>query len=59
MRNALAEAGDRPVWAAAVGKAASAMLLGAHDALGNRLTRSILITKDDHVEPRCFGLANV
>jgi len=60
VRNALAAApGDRPVWAAAVGKAASAMLLGARDALGARLTRSILITKDDHVAPECFGLASV
>ena len=50
---------NRPVWAAAVGKAASAMLLGAHDALGATLTRSLLITKDDHVEPRCYGLPNV
>jgi len=59
VRKALATPGDRPVWAAAVGKAASAMLLGARDALGARLTRSILITKDDHVAPECFGLPNV
>ncbi len=58
VRNALAVAGERPVWAAAVGKAASAMLLGAHDALGPRLARSILITKDDHVAPECLGLAH-
>ena len=50
---------NRPVWAAAVGKAASAMLLGAHDALGPTLTRSLIITKDDHVEPRCYGLPNI
>ncbi len=59
VRNALAAAGERPVWAPAVGKAASAMLLGARDALGARLTRSILITKDDHVAPECFGLSSV
>ena len=46
----------RPVWAAAVGKAASAMLLGAHDALGATLTRSLVITKDDHVAPQCYTL---
>ena len=59
VRNALNEAGARPVWAAAVGKAASAMLLGAHDALGMTLARSLLITKDDHVAPECYGLPNV
>lgn len=59
VRDALNAPGERPVWAAAVGKAASAMLLGAHDALGARLARSILITKDDHVAPQCFGLPNV
>jgi hydroxypyruvate reductase len=59
VRNALSAPGERPVWAAAVGKAASAMLLGAHDALGSRLTRSILITKDDHVSAQCFGLTDV
>lgn len=50
---------SRPVWVAAVGKAASAMLLGAHDALGDTLQRAILITKDDHVAPQCFGLPGI
>jgi glycerate 2-kinase len=58
-RGASAAALGRPVWVAAVGKAASAMLLGAHDALGDSLQRAILITKDDHVAPQCFGLPNV
>ncbi|MEJ0039010.1 MAG: DUF4147 domain-containing protein [Gammaproteobacteria bacterium] len=49
----------RAVWVAAVGKAASAMLLGAHDALGDTLARAILVTKDDHVAPQCYGLPNV
>jgi len=49
----------RPVWAAAVGKAASAMLLGAHDALGAMLERSLLITKDDHVDMHAYSLPNV
>ena len=50
---------NRPVWVAAVGKAASAMLLGANDALGDTLTRALLITKDDHVAPQCFGVPGV
>ena len=50
---------NRPVWVAAIGKAASAMLLGAHDALGGTLTRALLITKDDHVAPQCFGVPGV
>ncbi len=49
----------RPVWAAAIGKAASSMLLGAHDALGDFLTHALLITKDDHVAPQAYGLPNV
>jgi hydroxypyruvate reductase len=59
--DAPAEAGrqPRPVWAAAVGKAASSMLLGAHDALGNSLARALLITKDDHVAPQAYGLPNI
>jgi glycerate 2-kinase len=41
-------AGGRPVWAAAIGKAAAAMALGAADALGARLERLLLITKEGH-----------
>ncbi len=37
-----------PVWAAAVGKAAASMALGAAEALGARLERLLLITKDGH-----------
>jgi hydroxypyruvate reductase len=51
--------GPRRVWAAAVGKAASSMMLGAHDALGPALERALLITKDDHVAPQAFGLPGV
>ena len=47
------------VWAVAVGKAASAMALGARDALGAALERTLLITKDDHVSPLAYGLPNV
>ena len=39
------------VWTAAIGKAASAMALGAHDALGACQERILLITKDGHVDP--------
>ena len=49
----------RRVWAAGVGKAASSMMLGAHDALGAALERTLLITKDDHVAPQAHGLPNV
>jgi hydroxypyruvate reductase len=42
----------RPVWVAAVGKAAAAMMLGAHDALGARIERALVITKDGHVPPQ-------
>ncbi|HWZ64200.1 MAG TPA: DUF4147 domain-containing protein [Steroidobacteraceae bacterium] len=37
-----------PVWLAAVGKAAAAMALGARDALGESLARSLIITRDAH-----------
>lgn len=52
-------AAPRRVWAAAVGKAASAMMLGAHDALGAALERCLLITKDGHVDPQARSLPNV
>ena len=35
-----------PVWLAAVGKAAVAMALGAHDALGPAIERTLVITRD-------------
>lgn len=47
------------VWAAAVGKAASAMMLGAHDALGARLERALLITKDGHVSPDALAIPGI
>ena len=47
------------VWVAAVGKAASSMVLGAHDALGSAMERTLIITKDGHIEPQVFGLPNV
>lgn len=39
-----------PCQVAAVGKAACAMALGAHDALGDRIQRTLIIAKDGHVE---------
>jgi glycerate 2-kinase len=42
---------DGPVWAAAVGKAACSMALGARDALGPSLERVLVITKSGHLDP--------
>lgn len=47
------------VWVAAVGKAASAMVLGAHDALGRSIQRVLLITKDDHVSAEARRLPDI
>ena len=38
--------GDSPVWVAAIGKAATAMALGAYDALGTAIERTLIITRD-------------
>lgn len=43
----------------AVGKAAAAMALGAHDALGARLRQMLVITKDGHSSPELARLAGV
>lgn len=48
-----------PIWVAAVGKAASAMALGARDALQSSIQRVLLITKDGHVSPEARGLPGV
>ncbi len=40
----------RPLFVFAVGKAASAMTLGAFDALGDTLRGALVITKDGHVD---------
>ena len=39
-----------PVAVFAVGKAASAMALGAHDALADRIGEFFVVTKDGHVD---------
>lgn len=56
---AVANPPARHVWVAAVGKAASSMLLGAHDALGKSLEQALLITKDGHADPPLYGLKQV
>ena len=46
VREALAAGASGPVWLAAVGKAATAMALGAHDALAGAIERTLIITRD-------------
>jgi glycerate 2-kinase len=48
-----------PVWAAAVGKAACAMALGAFDALGPALERVLVITKVGYLDPQLRSLPGV
>jgi hydroxypyruvate reductase len=52
-------ADGRPLWLAAIGKAASGMALGAHDVLGGALERTLLITKDGHVDQEVPGLPGI
>jgi glycerate 2-kinase len=47
------------VWLAAIGKAASSMALGAHEALGTAIERALVITKDGHVAPPVAGIPGV
>jgi len=44
---------------AAVGKASCAMALGAHDALGSRLARTLVVAKDGHLEPGVAELPGI
>lgn len=48
-----------PVWAAAVGKAATSMALGAGDALGRSLQRVLVITKSGHLAPELLSLPGI
>ena len=48
-----------PVWAAAIGKAAGSMALGAADALGEELERVLVITKSGHLAPELLALPAV
>ena len=59
MARVLREYAAGPVAAFAIGKAASAMALGAHDALGARILETLVITKDGHVDPRLLPLRGV
>jgi len=60
VREALEEADvSGPVWIAAVGKAAAAMTLGAHDALGQSIAKSLVVTKDGHTAPELRAIKNV
>jgi glycerate 2-kinase len=52
-------AGGGPVWLAAVGKAAPAMALGACDALGARITRALVITREGHTPPELVRVPGV
>lgn len=49
----------RPVWLAAVGKAASSMALGAYDALGGAIQRALVITKDGHVSSQLAAFTGI
>jgi glycerate 2-kinase len=51
VRNVLSMQGPGPFTIFAIGKAASAMALGAHDSLGERIDRALVITKDGHADP--------
>jgi glycerate 2-kinase len=48
-----------PVWAAAVGKAATSMALGAADALGPCLERVLVITKSGHLAAELRSLPGI
>jgi glycerate 2-kinase len=48
-----------PVWIAAVGKAAPAMALGAHDALGARIVNTLVITRSGHAPRELEALSAV
>ena len=48
-----------PVAVFAVGKAASAMAIGAHDALADRIEEFFVVTKDGHVDSQLRRVAGV
>ena len=51
------QVGDCAIFA--VGKAASAMALGAHDALGSKIAQTLVVTKDGHADPDLARLGAV
>jgi hydroxypyruvate reductase len=48
-----------PVAIAAIGKAAPAMALGAHDALGARIADTLVITRPGHAPPELLARGNI
>jgi hydroxypyruvate reductase len=46
---------DGPVWICAIGKAAQAMSLGAHDALGANIVGGLLVTKPGYLDPSAMA----
>jgi glycerate 2-kinase len=59
VRNALVASKPSPVAVFAIGKAASAMVLGARDALGNTIESIFVVTKDGHVDPQLRDMPRV
>ena len=59
LQAAPSQTSNRKVHVAAVGKAASAMALGACDALGGAIGHLLLITKDGHVDAEARALPHV
>ena len=47
------------VWIAAIGKAAAAMALGAHDALGAAVRHTLIITREGHATPELLARGEV
>jgi hydroxypyruvate reductase len=47
------------VWIAAIGKAAAPMALGAHDALGAAVRRTLVITREGHAMPELLARGDV
>lgn len=50
---------SRPLVVVAIGKAASSMTLGAHDACAARIRRSIVVTKPDHASAELRALRSL
>ncbi len=50
---------EGPIWLAAVGKAAAAMALGAYDALGGRIARALIISREGHTPPELLKARGV
>ena len=42
------EVSSRPIYSIAIGKAATSMALGLHDALGEKLTAGVIVSSTPH-----------